>query len=126
MVHKCNGREVFNVTKEIFFSLIIAAAGHDVDHPGHNNHFELKTKSILATVYNDKSILENHHCATVFKIASEEESGIFENLTPEMYKTCREWIVEMILATDMSLHFKNLGTVKSKIDSGEVDLMGED
>jgi len=43
MLHKCNGREIFNVTKEIFFSVIIAAAGHDVDHPGHNNQYELKT-----------------------------------------------------------------------------------
>jgi len=48
---------------------MIAAAGHDVDHPGHNNMFEMKNKSVLATIYNDKSVLENHHVATLFKIS---------------------------------------------------------
>ena len=32
----------------------------------------------------------------------------------------------MILATDMSMHFANLNSIKSKIDSGEADLMQED
>jgi hypothetical protein len=34
-------------------ALYISAAAHDVDHPGHNNVFESKTKSKLATLYND-------------------------------------------------------------------------
>ena len=34
-------------------SLFISAAAHDVDHPGHNNMFEQKTRSKLATLYND-------------------------------------------------------------------------
>jgi len=33
--------------------LIISAAAHDVDHPGNNNLLEIKTKSKLATLYND-------------------------------------------------------------------------
>lgn len=46
--------------------LLISAASHDVDHPGHNNIFEMKSKSKLATLYNDLAILENHHAATFF------------------------------------------------------------
>ena len=76
----CDGRDIFNINKEVFMSLIIACAGHDVDHPGHNNHYEMKTKSTLAVVYNDKSVLENHHCATTFKIASNPESAIFDDM----------------------------------------------
>jgi cAMP-specific phosphodiesterase 4/calcium/calmodulin-dependent 3',5'-cyclic nucleotide phosphodiesterase len=34
-------------------ALLISAGAHDVDHPGHNNVFEAKTKSKLATLYND-------------------------------------------------------------------------
>jgi hypothetical protein len=34
-------------------SLFISSGGHDVDHPGHNNLFEQKTRSKLATLYND-------------------------------------------------------------------------
>lgn len=33
--------------------LLISSAAHDVDHPGNNNVFETKTKSKLATLYND-------------------------------------------------------------------------
>ena len=83
----CDGRDIFNINKEVFMSLIIACAGHDVDHPGHNNHYEMKTKSTLAVVYNDKSVLENHHCATTFKIASNPESAIFDDMEASSQKT---------------------------------------
>lgn len=62
---------------------MIASAGHDVDHPGHNNMFEMKNKSVLATIYNDKSVLENHHVATLFKISQCKEAGIFDELTKD-------------------------------------------
>jgi len=41
---------------------------------------------VLATIYNDKAILENHHCATVFKIAKNQESNIFEGLDNDQHK----------------------------------------
>jgi hypothetical protein len=34
------------------FVVCLAAAVHDVDHPGNNNVFEIKTYSSLATLYN--------------------------------------------------------------------------
>lgn len=125
-IHACKGREIFNITKEMFLSIIIAAAGHDVDHPGHNNHFEMKTRSMLATIYNDKSVLENHHAATTFKIAKNDEANIFANLDLETYKSVREWVIDLIMATDMTQHFPNLNQLKAKQDAGETNLMGED
>ena len=41
------------------FAAVIAAAIHDVGHPGVNNSFNVKTKSELALIYNDISVLEN-------------------------------------------------------------------
>ena len=50
---------------DIFFTLISGAA-HDMDHPGTNNLYEIKCKSKLAHLYNDQSVLENHHAASFF------------------------------------------------------------
>lgn len=44
---------------------LIASMIHDYDHPGLNNNYHIKTQNYLATLYNDRSILENHHLAEV-------------------------------------------------------------
>jgi high affinity cAMP-specific and IBMX-insensitive 3',5'-cyclic phosphodiesterase 8 len=53
-------------------SLYIASAAHDVDHPGTNNLYETKTRSKLATLYNDVAILESHHAATFFFLVEDD------------------------------------------------------
>lgn len=40
---------------------LIAATVHDLDHPGRGNAFLMNTRQRLALLYNDQSILENHH-----------------------------------------------------------------
>lgn len=37
--------------------------------------------SELALMYNDSSVLENHHLAVGFKLLQEENCDIFQNLT---------------------------------------------
>ena len=53
-------------------TLFVSSAAHDVDHPGNNNVFEIKTKSKLATLYNDVSVLESHHAASFFFLIEDE------------------------------------------------------
>lgn len=48
--------------------MMLAAFCHDYDHPGLNNQFLIASSDLLALVYNDKSVLENHHIAEVFKM----------------------------------------------------------
>lgn len=61
--------EVLSVIKELeALSLLIAALGHDADHPGNDNQFEVDSNSALALCYNDISVLENHHAATTFSV----------------------------------------------------------
>lgn len=60
---------VMTVIKEFeALSLLLAALGHDADHPGNDNQFEVDSSSPLALCYNDISVLENHHAATTFSV----------------------------------------------------------
>ena len=51
------------LTPLVRLAALIAAAIHDLDHPGVSNTFLIKTKNPLAILYNDQSPLENHHLA---------------------------------------------------------------
>lgn len=50
------------------FAVMIAALGHDIDHPGHSNQFEINTDSERALRYNGKAVLENYHAACLIKV----------------------------------------------------------
>ena len=51
---------------EIFTSLM-AAIIHDFDHTGTTNNFHVNSGSSLATLYNDRAVLENHHVSAFFR-----------------------------------------------------------
>ena len=84
-------------------ALLVASVAHDVGHPGVNNGFLVDSTDPLAMRYNDRSPLENMHCAVLFEIAA--ESGIFSKLTKEQYRDARKLAVEVILHTDNVFHF---------------------
>ena len=86
-------------------SLLIAAICHDLDHPGNNNAFEVATKSPLAIMYSDDTVLERHHCATALKLLSLPEHDFLENLNVSDKLRLRKSIIASIMATDMSQHF---------------------
>lgn len=58
--------EIFNHLE--IFSLLVAVVAHDVSHPGLNNNFLVTTKHELAILHNDRSPLENMHCATLYDV----------------------------------------------------------
>jgi cAMP-specific phosphodiesterase 4 len=96
-------------------SLTIAAACHDVDHPGLNNLYLVESRHPLSIRYNDASVLENHHVATTFEIMTKEENkyNIFDKLDKDQFKKVRKIIIDSILATDMSNHFKKFEVLKA-------------
>ncbi|XP_076177149.1 phosphodiesterase 8 [Ptiloglossa arizonensis] len=88
---------------------LLAAAAHDVDHPGRSSQFLCNANNKLAILYNDTSVLESHHSALTFKLSLSEDSvNIFKNLTRDTYKLVRQNVIDMILATEMTKHFEHL------------------
>ncbi|KAJ8963113.1 hypothetical protein NQ318_018578 [Aromia moschata] len=88
---------------------LIAAAAHDVDHPGKSSAFLSNSDNPLAILYNDVTVLESHHAALTFKLTlGDERVNIFKNLDRETYKIARSNVIDMILATEMTKHFEHL------------------
>eukprot|EP00928_Gymnodinium_smaydae_P039535 TRINITY_DN26990_c0_g2_i1.p1 TRINITY_DN26990_c0_g2~~TRINITY_DN26990_c0_g2_i1.p1 ORF type:complete len:878 (+),score=186.71 TRINITY_DN26990_c0_g2_i1:175-2808(+) len=86
------------------FSLLIAAVSHDLGHPGVNNGFLCEVGHDLALQYNDKSPLENMHCAKLYTIVGNPGTNVFTSLSKEQYKEARKCCIETILHTDMMVH----------------------
>ncbi|XP_026882866.2 cAMP-specific 3',5'-cyclic phosphodiesterase 4B isoform X1 [Electrophorus electricus] len=103
---------------------IFAAAIHDVDHPGVSNQFLINTNSELALMYNDESVLENHHLAVGFKLLQEENCDIFQNLTKKQRQSLRKMVIDMVLATDMSKHMSLLADLKTMVETKKVTSSG--
>ncbi|XP_052776417.1 cAMP-specific 3',5'-cyclic phosphodiesterase 4C-like isoform X5 [Mya arenaria] len=99
---------------------IFASAIHDVDHPGVTNQFLVNTSSELALMYNDESVLENHHLAVAFKLLQEENCDIFNNLNKKQRQTLRKMCIDMVLATDMSKHMTLLADLKTMVETKKV------
>lgn len=88
---------------------LVAAAAHDVDHPGTSSAFLCNARHPLAVLYNDVSVLESHHAALTFKLTlNDDRVNIFKNLERDTYKQVRHNVIDMILATEMTKHFEHL------------------
>uniref|UniRef100_A0A8C2ZUV2 Phosphodiesterase n=1 Tax=Cyclopterus lumpus TaxID=8103 RepID=A0A8C2ZUV2_CYCLU len=103
---------------------IFAAAIHDVDHPGVSNQFLINTNSELALMYNDESVLENHHLAVGFKLLQEDNCDIFQNIPKKQRQSLRKMVIDMVLATDMSKHMSLLADLKTMVETKKVTSSG--
>lgn len=56
----------------------------------------LPLDSELALMYNDESVLENHHLAVGFKLLQEDNCDIFQNLTKKQRQTLRRMVIDMV------------------------------
>lgn len=58
-------------------------------------------------MYNDSSVLENHHLAVGFKLLQEENCDIFQNLSKKQRQSLRKMVIDMV-----RYHSGNLEIVK--------------
>ena len=103
---KNDENKIENISELDKVSLIIAALGHDVGHPGLTNKFLINSRDELSTIYNDRSVLENFHCAKTFQLLENNEINIFSNFSNEDFTSLRKKMIGEILATDMTFHLK--------------------
>ncbi|XP_031628496.1 cAMP-specific 3',5'-cyclic phosphodiesterase isoform X3 [Contarinia nasturtii] len=99
---------------------LFAACIHDVDHPGLTNQFLINSSSELALMYNDESVLENHHLAVAFKLLQNQGCDIFCNIQKKQRQTCRKMVIDIVLSTDMSKHMSLLADLKTMVETKKV------
>uniref|UniRef100_A0A8C3WGY3 Phosphodiesterase n=1 Tax=Catagonus wagneri TaxID=51154 RepID=A0A8C3WGY3_9CETA len=96
---------------------LIAATVHDVDHPGRTNSFLCNAGSELAVLYNDTAVLESHHTALAFQLTvKDNKCNIFKNIDRNHYRTLRQAIIDMVLATEMTKHFEHVNKFVNSIN----------
>ncbi|KRZ76703.1 putative 3',5'-cyclic phosphodiesterase pde-1 [Trichinella papuae] len=102
------------------FAYLFAAMVHDFEHTGHTNNYHVQSSSDYALIYNDRSVLENHHVSAIFRLMHDSSQyNILEKLTKEEIRQFRNLVIEIVLCTDMSTHFAQVKDVKQMITSDE-------
>jgi len=102
-------------------ALMFASLVHDADHTGRNNIFEVNSQSPLALVYNDDSVLENHHISIAFEILNKKGNNIFENMPLNDFSDFRKYCIVSVLSTDIKKHFGAVKRFKERLDEGQFE-----
>lgn len=102
-------------------ALYTAAAMHDFDHPGRTNAFLVATNAKEAVLYNDRSVLENHHAAQAWSLFMKEPVlyNFLCGLEAAEFKRFRFLVIENILATDLKRHFEILAEFNAKVNDDD-------
>lgn len=70
--------------------------------------YPLFTGSELAVMYNDESVLENHHLAVAFKLIQSKDCDIFANFSPKHRKSLRRMVIDMVCSYFISANLNVL------------------
>lgn len=120
------GGDKYSSSPVDLYSIIVAAACHDMGHPGRNNSYQIHAKSDLAVIYNDASVLENMSAARAYRLLNappedELQCDILSAMPTRQQEAFRATFIRGILATDMSQHFAKVAQLKSRISSHGVE-----
>jgi len=108
---------VIRLKKRTILGSLLAAIIHDVNHPGINNNYLINSQDPLSITYNDKSILENMHLSTAFKILLKPECNFLESMAKDEFKKLRAAVIELVLATDLATSFEKVGKWQAHVKS---------
>eukprot|EP00937_MAST-01D_sp_MAST-1D-sp2_P002295 g2295.t1 len=106
------------------FAGLVASLGHDLGHTGETNSFLTSTRAELALRYNDASPLENMHASSLYELMRRDggRADVCRDLSREQWATMRKTVINAILATDMTAHFKMVGEIEKFYELNKGDL----
>ena len=93
------------------FAALVSAIVHDVRHPGVTNQFLIDAADPVAVRYNDRSPLEQMHCATAFEIMRVPEYNVAANVPAALKGVFRRAVLDMVMMTDNGEHHNLLARV---------------
>ncbi|XP_063075808.1 high affinity 3',5'-cyclic-AMP phosphodiesterase 7A-like [Engraulis encrasicolus] len=102
---------------------LLAAATHDLSHPGVNQNYIVKNNHFLSALYQDGSPLENYHYNLAMGLF--KTSGLLEPLSQQDRTRFGEVVQALILATDISRQSKYLALFSTHIQNGDLDVADE-
>ncbi|KAJ3152656.1 High affinity cAMP-specific 3',5'-cyclic phosphodiesterase 7A [Geranomyces michiganensis] len=100
-------------------AIYVSAIIHDFDHPGLNNNFLCRISDSRAILYNDRSVLENYHLSSAWRLLCEPQNNFLCNVSLSDMRGIREQVIDMVLATDLSQHFAVLSQFKNRVSSAQ-------
>ena len=103
------------------FLLLFTALIHDIEHPGHNNQWEIYIQSALAKKYQNEAVLEKHSLDVTRDILSNPKYIFLENVEEETVADWMNTIEELVLATDFAVHRRFLDDFGAYLESHEPD-----
>jgi len=117
--------EVFK-DPQVVVALLVAAMFHDTDHPGVMNGFLIATRHPLALLYNNQSVLENHHCSTALSLLERHELNFITNLPMANQEEVKRHMITCVLATDVTTHMKFLKDYNALLENEGVSNLKAD
>jgi hypothetical protein len=98
---------------------LIAALIHDTDHPAVMNPFLIAIRHPLAVLYNNRSVLENHHAATSMALLARPELDFTVNLPAADAEEFKRLLMDLVLATDVATTMPLVKSLNTRLGSGE-------
>jgi len=109
---------------EMSLALLLAAAVHDVGHPGVPNSYLIGVHHELALLYNDRSPLENMHVSFAFHLLKNENHRFITDQA--VLNRMRPLLIKAVLGTDNAMHMEHLNQLKQHmeaVDKGDKKLL---
>ncbi|KAG5677283.1 hypothetical protein PVAND_007053 [Polypedilum vanderplanki] len=104
-------------------SSLLGAVAHDLDHPGVNQPFLIATSNHLAALYENTSVLENHHWRSA--VGCLLESGVAEQIEDFRHEMEKQ-ISSLILATDITRQQEFIGKFKDFLNNNTLNMRKAD